>query len=297
MTKTLNQEPSSLTPLFYPTTLKTKILQELAEYECLTARDLAVHIFGEEAADYQAYSVRRSIRNLGDLVTILQYSDFPSDFGTKPNAYGLSHKGLAYALEHFPETDPVELKLDHSRLTIGHEIFRARTHYVIEQLCQAQGWQLDWKKSNLFKGRKPVPDDIFSIENLKLPVGANKLYFVFEKERKKKDFAQLMEKIEGYEDLYNTDEAERRFGSRKFRVIFQMEKDTRRRNFVEYLAGVCRCTKWGGKTRHTCLQNPVKKNKYWFTTDAAMFLSTGEKIFITPRDYQDTAHSFESAFT
>jgi len=43
-------------------------------------------------------------------------------------------------------------------------------------------------------------------------------------------------------------------------------------------------------------QTPVKKSKYWFTTDTAILLSTGEKIFVTPKDYGTSAHSFESAF-
>jgi hypothetical protein len=297
MTKTSNLElENGLTPLFYPTTLKTKILKALAEFECLTVRDLTFQIFFE-VTESRMYSVWRCLKHLGPLVTSIQYSDAPTEFGTKPDAWGLSRLGVRYALIHFPETDPVELSPEHSKLTVGHEIFRARSHYVIREYCTSQGWQLQWTKSNLFKGRKPVPDDNFSIKHLTLPEGQNKLYFVFEKERKKKDFAQLMEKIEGYERLYNTDEAEHRFGSRKFRVIFQIENDTRRINFVEHLAGICRCTTWKSKIRHTCLSVPVKKNKYWFTTDELMLTNPGGNIFITPKDYKDAAHSFESAFT
>jgi hypothetical protein len=305
MSTTAQPKPTGTTPphleLFYPTTLKRRILHELADYECLTVCDLALHIYGNATKPRQ-FAVNRALWKLNDKVNRVEYGDAPNERGSKPYAYGLSERGVEYARDKCPDSDPVLFGKGHSTLTVGHEILRARTHYAIKQLCDGNQWEVAWKKS--VNGRKPVFDDYFVVKSNLLPENENRLYFLLEKERRKKDFGQLLEKVQGYERIWNTEEARRRFGSPKFYIIFQFENKTRMDNFVEYLAGICNCQMRHGKVHHTCLSpenkkrptEPIRRSKFWFTTDEQMFSNPGGDIFITPKDYQQLKHSFAGGF-
>lgn len=281
--------------LFYATPLKRQIIRELADYECLPVIDLSLHIYGDTKPFHQ-HAIRRALKRLTSDVNRVEHATAPNATRQKPYVFGLSAQGVTYALNKFAETDPIEFSKDRSPLLLDHDVDRARIHYSIEQLCKRNHWELTWKRGK--NGGNPVPDDYFVIKNLSLPDGANKLYFVLEREHenKKGGFKDIHEKAEQYNRVWNKEEAARRFGAPKFYIIFVFDNPVKMRNAVEFLAGECHCTYWHGKIHHTCLKEPLRQSKFWFTTDEQILSNPDGDIFITPKDYNQATRSFETAF-
>ncbi len=205
--------------------------------------------------------------------------------------HGLTAPGVELAKERdFPH--PKELFAEHSLFTLEHELKRGRMHELTEGLCEQNGWDLYWQKTDLF--RMVEPDDLFAIKR-----NGVSTYFFYELENKKKTFKDLYEKCRRYFDLYGTDKCRKLWGDfSTFNVIFQFANATRRTNFLEYLSGVCNCTYYRGKLRHTCLKetngHPIKTTNFLFTTDELITKDIGGEIFATPKDYLERDYSFLS---
>lgn len=220
--------------------------------------------------------MNRVVDRLNGHVNRVQYSA-ETKWGTPPYAYGLSKQAVQYAKENFPWTDPKEFSSEHSPHTLEHEIKRARTHAKVVELCQKNGWELSWKKTDL----KHVvdPDDAFEIVNPQLPEGKNVAHFFYEEENKKKDFEDLYEKFARYEKLYGTPDCKKHWDFTKFWVIVQMPNEERRKNILHYLA-----------------TTNLKTRTFLFTTDELITTNPGGKIFLTPKDYENKAYGFLDFF-
>src|SRR6266446_6317027 len=107
-------------PIFYPTRLKKQVLANLANYYCLTVKDLVALIYPDPSPTHEA-SLRRALAKLDRDGLINRISYRPDDYpgcGTLPLACGLSCEGYRWARENCPWTDPKELIKDHSPLTL-----------------------------------------------------------------------------------------------------------------------------------------------------------------------------------
>lgn len=214
---------------------------------------------------------------------------FDQDLRKFDPVYGLTEKGVLEA-KKWDMQDPIEISPEHSLLTFEHDLKRARTHEKIERLCDKNGWDLFWTKSDLY--RTVEPDDMFIITR-----PDKKVAFFYEEENKEKEFADLYAKVRRYFDYWDTDKCFKQWGYfRTFNVLFQFSTEERMTNFLKYLNGHCHCLYYRGKLKHTCLpgkaQKTITTTNFLFTTDALIAKDTGGEIFKTPKDYEKAAYSF-----
>ncbi len=137
---------------------------------------------------------------------------------------GLTDKGVAeYGGKTFDE---------HSIRTLDHELDISLFHIALQELCDGHGLVLTWRQTDLKHGIDP--DAQFSITNPKRE-GKNTRNFFLELERAKlgamKDGKYgITRKLEHYYDHYDTDECEKQWGFRTFRVAVIMRSAERRDN-------------------------------------------------------------------
>src|ERR1700684_2122022 len=130
--------------LFYPTNGKLQILENLARFEVLTAKDLALLIYGNDEHS-SITTLNKTLESLDKKHHLVNRIFFRPEIylgrGNLPNASGLSEKGVALAAERWPHTYPKEFPLTHSPHTIEHDLRRARTHIAIDTLARSKGWE------------------------------------------------------------------------------------------------------------------------------------------------------------
>jgi hypothetical protein len=184
--------------LLYPSALKKRILKSLAEYYCLSVKNLVGLIYPEPNETHKA-SLRRCLGTLERDRLVNRISYRPDDYagiGTLPLACGLSDRGVLWALDTCAWTDPKELIPDHSPLTIEHEMKRAQFHIKVVKRCREQRLDLYWKKTDL--NHTVNPDDVFAIRG-----AAGIRYCFLELENKRKSFKELLAKYRRYDDYYD----------------------------------------------------------------------------------------------
>jgi hypothetical protein len=256
----------------------------------VSAKDLTEYLYGKSDVN--------TIRNANKILTLLERRGLttalpytPSDYenGSLPKAWGLSDQGVAYATTLFSDTDPMEFKRTRSSLTLEHDVKCARTQLRLAKYCDERGLELYCQKTDL--SRSVDPDRLFAIFN---PATNRKAFFFYEAENKKKDFEDLFLKCEPYQKLYGSEACLREWGEfTEFKVILQFANAHEHDHFLDYLAGVCRCTYRRGRLAHTCRPAaPLRQATFWFTTDALISSDIGGSIFKTPRDYKTRAYSF-----
>ena len=96
-------QPSSLSEL------QEKILKDLAKYEVLTARDLALLIYGDDKHS-SITTINKALETLDERDHLVNRIYFrPEEYlgrGNLPNASGLSDKGVELAADRWPATYP-----------------------------------------------------------------------------------------------------------------------------------------------------------------------------------------------
>jgi hypothetical protein len=261
--------------LFYPTELKLKLLENLARFEVLTTRDLALIIYGNEE-EQSTRTINRTLSNLNKAGFVNQIFFRPELYrgsGTLPNASGLSVKGVELAAERWPETYPKEFPVTHSPHTIEHDLRRARTHIQINALAKAMNWEIGWKKG----GNHIVkPDDVFELTHHKTT------HFFLEEEHKKKDFDALYEKLKPYVTLHGSGQMKDAWGFRYYTVLIPMRDAESMENVLVHFKGSCNCV--DPKLRYMHKGSPFKifTDILAFTTHDDVMQKPNETIFHTP---------------
>jgi hypothetical protein len=268
--------------IFYASALKKRILKALAEYYCLTIKDLVSLLYPAPNPTHEA-SLRRCLAALDrdGLVNRISYrpDEYPG-YGTLPLACGLTFQGLCWAQENCAWTDPKELIKDHSPLTLEHEIKRARFHMKVVEMCRQHNMELFWRKTDLNHTVKP--DDVFAIKR-----EGKITYYFFELENKRKSFKELLEKYQRYEEYYGTQQCKDEWKDFKtFTVVTQIRTEEARQNILKFLAGEPVTEYRNGNGRTIVNPTPIKRSNFWFSTEQDPF------SFLTPKDYQKVAYSF-----
>jgi hypothetical protein len=273
------QPTTTPTPkIFYPTDLKKRVLETLAEYYCLTIKDLVHLIYPESNTTHEA-SMRRVLGKLDRAGLINRISYRPDDytFGALPLACGLTFDGLQWAQENCPWTDPKELIKDHSPLTLEHELKRARFHMKIVEMCDKHGLELFWKKTDLNHTVKP--DDVFAIKR-----DGRTSYYFFELENKRKSFKEMLEKYKRYEDYYGTQKCKDEWKDFKtFTVVTQIRTEEARQNILKFLAGEPVTEYRNGHGRVIVNPTPIKRSNFWFGVEPNPNSPPGPQVFATPK--------------
>ena len=278
--------------IFYPTPLKKQALENLANFYALTIKDLVSLVYPQINPTHEA-SMRRALAILdrAGLINRIPYrpDEYPG-YGSLPFACGLSFQGVLWAQENCPWTDPKELIKDHSPLTLEHEIKRARFHMKIVTMCDRHDLELFWKKTDL--NHTVFPDDVFAIKK-----DGKITYYFFELENRRKSFKELLEKYKRYEEYYGTQKCKDEWKDFKtFTVVTQIRSEEARHNILNFLAGEPVTEYRNGHGRTIVNKTPIKRSNFWFTADPFVQSNLiGEKIFMTPKDYQKVAYSFLNA--
>jgi hypothetical protein len=260
--------------LFYPTELKLKILENLARYEVLTTRDLALIIYGNEEQD-ATRTINRTISKLNRSGFVNQIFFRPETYlgkGTLPNASGLSEKGVALTQERWPQTYPKEFPLTHSPHTIEHDLRRARTHITIDALARKEKWEIGWKKGGTHIVK---PDDTFELTKTKTS------HFFLEEEYKKKDFDALYEKLKPYVDFHGSGKMKEGWGFRYYTVIIPMRDAEAMNNLLVHLKGSCNCVDVYLKRKHAGAPFRLTSDILAFTTHRDMIETPAAPVLHT----------------
>jgi hypothetical protein len=145
-------------------------------------------------------------------------------------AYGLSDKGVKkYGGKTLDE---------HSMRTLDHELAITDFHISLNQFCSREGRELHWRQAHIKKGIHP--DAYFSVTDPKRD-GRNTNHFFLEIERskignQKNGQPSIIRKLAHYYETYNTDDCERDWNFRTFRVIVQVKTWARAENLLAALA-------------------------------------------------------------
>jgi hypothetical protein len=108
----------------------------------------------------------------------------------------------------------------------------AKFHARLEYRCEEHGLQVRW-----WQGRAVasiMPDAYFSITDPQKE-GKNTHHFFLEVERQKPR-PSMIERAEAYYNFYDGDQCEEQFGFRTFRVVFVLDNEAKRDDFLRRLA-------------------------------------------------------------
>jgi Replication-relaxation len=246
---------------FRLTRTKRRTLELLAEYFCLRTRDIAHLLHDREPTPNDLRSSRRTLELLfvQGLVHRIRYIEPDRDRGGITYVHGLTDKGVAcFGGKTFD---------DHSSRTLDHELGISFFHVALRRLP----FKLFWKQSGLKRGIHP--DALFALTNHK-----GTYYFFLEIERSKignirNGEPSITRKLDRYAEYYDTDQCERDWNFRKFRVIVVQDSDTRRRHLLEVL------------------RDRFPYRILWLTTEPLYKADMSGEIFATPRDYAERSHS------
>lgn len=262
--------------LFYPTKLKLQVLEHLARFEILTARELSFLVYGDDDHTHIT-TINKTLAILDTKQHLVNRIYFrPESYlgrGNLPNASGLSAKGVELANEYWPATYPKEFPLTHSPHTIEHDLQRARMHMNIYAMAEDKQWKLGWKKGDNLLVK---PDDIFEITAEKTA------HFFMESERKKKDFDDLFTKLKAYVDLHGSGKMKEAWGFRWFTVIVPMRSAEAMNNLLVHLQGKCNCIDRPRKLKHATGKFKLASDVLALTTYEDMITRTDQQILHTP---------------
>jgi hypothetical protein len=177
----------------------------------------------------------------------IPYLDLEQARGGATFAYGLRDKGVAeYGGKTFDE---------HSHRTLDHELAITQFHLSLKRFSEERGLLLFWQQHDL--KRTIHPDAYFSITDSKKD-GRNTHHFFLEIERQRMGAAahgkpSIIRKAERYYAYYNTNECEKDWGFKTFRVVFVQKNDVRRGHFLAVLSkDFSHRMFWLGTERNCC---------------------------------------------
>jgi hypothetical protein len=260
---------------FHLTDAKLRAIKHLANFFCLSAKDLCLLAYGKFDPTTRAM-VNRTVRLLEDegYVDWRKLASHIRRSGNEPLIYGLTKKGVELAEEESLTGPATKIFKPNSDNLLPHEYEITQFHLALHFLCEKHGWKLYWQQSDLKCGVNP--DAMFRITK----ENGERFYFFLEIEKTKpggwkNGESKIMRNIGKYYAYYDTDKCEKEWADfRKFRVIITLRNDERRENLLEEIA-----------TRY-------KNRMFWLTTEPAYKQDIGAEIFLTPKDYPQRSYSF-----
>ncbi len=199
----------------------------------------------------------------------LPYFDPEIETPTRIFVYGLTDRGAHdYGGKTFDE---------HSERTLDHELEISQFHIALIKAFPKL--RITWNQSNIKRG--VAPDAHFSITDPKLPEGKNTFHYFLEIERAKignikNGEPSIIRKLAKYYEYYDTDQCEKDWRFRTFRVITVVRNADKQYNLCERLAAAYR------------------HRMFWITTEPLVKENITGEIFRTPRDFTKAAYSFIS---
>ena len=208
------------------TRTKRAILQVLGQHFVLRSKDVAKLLRKREPTTNDIRTINRSLKLLDEagFVHRLKYLDLADD--GVGYACGLTDKGVAeFGGKTFDE---------HSERTLDHELEISYFHMALQEFCDHRGLVLRWKQSDLKHGVNP--DAYFSITD-PTKDSKNTNHFFLEVERAKignyKDGEpSIIRKLKGYYEYYNSEDCEKAWGFKTYRLIVVLRNDERRANLL-----------------------------------------------------------------
>ncbi len=243
------------------------MLELLAEYFCLRVKDVARLLRDHEPTEADLRTARRSLALLWKEALANRLPYFDLDTEARSYAYGLSHKGIKH-----PDAEDRGAKSfdEHSERTLDHELEISHFHMALSRFWRdTDNPGLYWQQADLKRGIHP--DALFKLQTPK-----GEYAFFLEIEKGKKNFEALTAKLDRYAKYYDTDDCEKDWGFRNFRVVIVQRNDVRRQNLLRELHG----------------KLPYKM--FWLTIDPLDKQNIGGEIFRTPADPETGRYSFLS---
>jgi hypothetical protein len=250
------------------------VLELLAEYFCLRVKDVARLIRDREPTEADLRTARRSLGLLWKEKLVNRLPYFELDTEARSYVYGLSDSGVKTANGHvdidwnlvgIPKTFD-----EHSERTLDHELEISYFHMALSRFRRdTDNSGLYWQQADLKRGIHP--DALFKLQTAK-----GEYAFFLEIEKGKKNFEALTAKLDRYAKYYDTDDCEKDWGFRNFRVVIVQKNDVRRQNLLREL------------------HDKLPHRMFWLTTEKAYKSGIAGEIFGTPKDYADRRYSFLS---
>jgi Replication-relaxation len=261
------------------------VLEILAEYFCLRTNEVAAIERNHTPTENDKRAVRRTLGLLYQqgFAYRLPYLDLDQEGGARTYAYGLSAKGHDWALANGCSSHSSKTLDEHSQRTLDHELEISSFHRAMKTFCRSHSLYLYWRQKDLKK--TVAPDALFAVTDPRQPEGRDTLYYFLEVERSKignfkNGEPSILRKLGRYYEYYNSDACEREWQDfRQFRVIVVQPSDERRQNLLKEL------------------EERFPHRMFWLTTNRLYEQDVGAAIFLTPRDRDAQAHSFQTAFS
>lgn len=245
----------------------------LGEYYLLRVKDFAAILNSEENDN-----TRRSMQNIltalhgKQFVGRLRFVDDESENTSKIYAYYLNASGAAM-LEN-----PTAQFATESKFIPRHEIEITKFHISLKKWCDREGLILHWHQPKMDHKKSINPDAYFGIEDPKKSEGHNTLHYFLEIERSplgnyKNGQPSIIRKLGKYYDFYDSDQCEKEWGFRKFRVITVVRNSEKQLNLCERLT------------------ENYSHRMFWVTNESAAKENIGGDIFTTPKDHANALYS------
>jgi hypothetical protein len=270
--QTLSSPPRGNESQFRDTETKLKVLRAIAEFFCLSARDLAFLLY-RDAENIR--TVNRTLNLLGNQgLTDWRLLASPlRKRGTLPSIHGLTLKGSHKVEELGYTTQATKIFKTNSDTLLPHEYEISVFHLRLKELCDERGWELYWQQRDL---RCSVnPDACFGITTQ-----SGTFWYFLEMEKTKpggwrSGESKITRNLTKYFGYFNSDACETEWANfRKFRVVVVQRNPNRRTNLLGALAP---------KHAH---------RMFWLTTEELFRENIGGTIFLTPKDYGSDGYAF-----
>ena len=271
-----SKEPKALSaPIFRRTRAKHDVLAALAEFYCLRHKDLARLSRNREPTESDIRSVNATLQLLREenLIRRIPYFDSRQSVGTVTFLYGLSYAAVRRIGESARYFD------DHSVRTLEHELEISLFHMALKALCQSNRWDLRWHQDAISHHRPVNPDAFFVITKPERGEANNSFGFFLEIERSKignfkEGEPSIIRKLTKYASYFDTEQCQRDWGLRKFRILLVQPSETRKQHLLRLL------------------HDRLNHRMFWLTTEPSYKDNIGDRIFHTPKDYPKVAYSF-----
>jgi hypothetical protein len=267
-----------------------EILKYLVLYRYVQPRDLQ-RLTGRNIVSLRRRLLTLLQRGYLDRLTLPLERDVP--IGSPPDGfvYQLAPRGILKAKEHGFADENYRYTRDKSNLFLVHDLLITRMHLTLALAIRGTpleliAWEqrravlLDWAEDEF--GRLSInPDALFGLKNGAKPEGQNTTYFFLEIVRSRENEYQggqssLMRKMKAFLAYYRQGKHTARYGITNFRVITVTPTKQRALNLCQKLQ-----------------DTGLAFKRFWFTDLGAIspdeptrFL---EKMFFTPKDFQDGA--------
>ena len=205
----------------------------------------------------------------------LPFVDDTSERPQTTKVYFLTQKGADF-IEY-----PGAALSTSSKYILRHDIQIVQFHIALKRWAEKHNLILYWHEPLMDRQKAIIPDAYFGLQDLSKPPGHNTLHYFLEMERAKignyvNGEPSIVRKLAKYYDLYDTDECEKEWGFRKFRIITVVRTSEKQINLC-------------GR-----LKDSYAHRMFWVTNEHAVKENVGGDIFTTPKDYAKALYSLSN---